>query len=392
MPDPSTRLYLLEPETLPAWAPFAGVRPIAELRAGVWTVRTRWEAAANADCVEILGRDIAHFHEGEEPPCRAPHAIEGPAIIGASWFAPTGAPVRVGEETRRLTFGGATVGWIVPNGAQWKGPSDEGPASPIDGVRLKGVFDLITALVALAGPDCAALAQQEHDPLPHGSIVIGDPTLVACRAANVEPGVVFDTRAGAVVLESGVEVRHGTRLEGPLYADQHTRILGGQLRGSVFGARCSVKGEISSSVFLGFANKSHDGFVGHSVIGYWVNLGAGTTTSNLKNTYGEVMLEIAGRREPTGRQFLGSLIGDHAKTAIGTMLPTGAVVGAGANLFGSVSPPKYVAPFAWGLDGERQSEEGFLKIAERVMPRRDVALTPQRRASLSATYRRLARG
>jgi hypothetical protein len=85
-------------------------------------------------------------------------------------------------------------------------------------------------------------------------------------------------------------------------------------------------------------------------------------------------------------------MGDHAKTAIGTMLPTGAVVGAGANLFGSVPPPKYVAPFAWGLDGERQTEEGFLKIAERVMPRRDVALTPERRASLSATYRRLARG
>ena len=222
--------------------------------------------------------------------------------------------------------------------------------------------------------------------------MIGDPALVVCRGALVEPGVVFDTRHGAVVLETGVEVRSGSRLEGPLYAGERTRILGGHLRASVFGPYCSVKGEVSTSVFLGYSNKSHDGFVGHSVVGRWVNLGAGTTTSNLKNTYGEVTLEIEGRRYPTGRQFLGSLIGDHAKTAIGTLLSTGTVIGTGAHLFGSVSPPRYVPPFSWGSEGrERLNEDGFLRIAERVMPRRDIAVTPERRASLSATYRRLGK-
>jgi hypothetical protein len=153
-----------------------------------------------------------------------------------------------------------------------------------------------------------------------------------------------------------------------------------------------VRGEVTTSVFLGFSNKAHDGFVGHSVIGHWVNLGALTTTSNLKNTYGEVALEVSGTRLPTGRQFLGSLIGDHAKTAIGTMLATGTVIGAGANVFGEVRPPRYVPPFAWGAGGpERLTEDGFLKLAERVMPRREVAFTPERRASLAATYRRLAR-
>jgi bifunctional N-acetylglucosamine-1-phosphate-uridyltransferase/glucosamine-1-phosphate-acetyltransferase GlmU-like protein len=143
-------------------------------------------------------------------------------------------------------------------------------------------------------------------------------------------------------------------------------------------------------VFLGYANKSHDGFVGHSVIGHWVNLGAGTTTSNLKNTYGEVALQIGATRMVTGRQFLGSLIGDHAKTAIGSMLPTGTVIGTGASVFGGGPIPKYVPPFAWGYDGaERTTLEGFLRVAERVMPRRDVAFTPERRASLEAIYRRL---
>jgi hypothetical protein len=151
-----------------------------------------------------------------------------------------------------------------------------------------------------------------------------------------------------------------------------------------------VRGEVTSTIFNGYANKGHDGFVGHSVIGHWVNLGAGTTTSNLKNTYGTVRLSVAGRTVDTGRQFLGSLIGDHAKTAIGTLLATGTVVGAGANVFGD-GLGKYVPPFSWGAAGTVQlTEDGFLRIAERVMPRRDVAVTPERRASLLSIFRRLA--
>ena len=149
------------------------------------------------------------------------------------------------------------------------------------------------------------------------------------------------------------------------------------------------RSEVSNCVFLGYANKAHDGFVGHSVIGRWVNLGAGTITSNLKNTYGTVRLEVAGTAIDTGMQFLGSLIGDHAKTAIGTLLGTGTVIGAGANVFDAVRPPKYVPPFAWGgsADGAaRVSRDGFLKVAERVLPRRDVAVDHALRAALGRIY------
>jgi hypothetical protein len=143
-------------------------------------------------------------------------------------------------------------------------------------------------------------------------------------------------------------------------------------------------------VFTGYANKAHDGFVGHSVLGHWVNLGAGTTTSNLKNTYGEIRLAPHGTTINTGRTNLGSLIGDHAKTAIGTMLPTGTVIGAGASVFGGHQVPKYVPPLAWGaLGNEMLDEEGFLRIAGRVMPRRHVDFTDARRESLRRTYRRL---
>jgi UDP-N-acetylglucosamine diphosphorylase/glucosamine-1-phosphate N-acetyltransferase len=384
-----TTLYLLEPEEPgAAWAPFAGVRPLAELRAGVWRVRERWEAAVGNDATALLGSHAAGFNEGDEPSLRPVGPVEGPAIIGASWFAPTGAPIDSGG-ARRLVYGDETVGWAIPAGERWDGPHAKGPELSIQGVLLRGTFDLLTALEELLPADCADFLAAPNDGVPLGSVVLGDPTHLVSMGASVEPGVVFDLRNGAVVLDQGAEVRSGTRLEGPVYVGPGSRILGGFIRASVFGSECRVRGEVVASVFLGFANKSHDGFVGHSVIGPWVNLGAGTTTSNLKNTYGPVRLEVDGERIETGRLNLGSLIGDHAKTAIGTMLATGTVVSAGANVFGTPMPPKYVPPFAWGCSGsERMTEDGFLRIAERVMSRRNVTFSAERRESLRQAFAR----
>jgi UDP-N-acetylglucosamine diphosphorylase/glucosamine-1-phosphate N-acetyltransferase len=389
-----TRLYLLEPEAPgAAWAPFAGVRPLAELRAGMWRIRERWEAALDADTTAVFGEHVEGFSEGDEAPVRRRAPVDGPAVVGVSWFAPSGARVDIRADARRLAHAGATVGWIVREGERWNGPHEDGAALEIDGLPLRGAFDLVTALERLLGADCADLQAAPRGGIPEGSVVLGDPDRVVIRGAAVEPGVVFDLRQGAVVLEAGVEVRHGTRLEGPLYAGPGTRILGGFIRGSSFGPECRVHGEVAASVFLGYANKSHDGFVGHSVVGQWVNLGAGTTTSNLKNTYGPVRLDLDGARIDTGRLNLGTLFGDHAKTAIGTLLATGTVIGAGANVFGPPGPPKQVPPFAWGAAGEqRLSEEGFLRIAERVMARRQVELSTERRESLRRTYARGTRG
>jgi UDP-N-acetylglucosamine diphosphorylase/glucosamine-1-phosphate N-acetyltransferase len=388
-----TRLYLLEPESPgAAWAPFTGVRPLAELRAGIWRVRERWEAGVGNDASAILGAHAAGFTDGEEPPIQPRASIEGPAIVGASWFAPTGAPIPVGAGVRRLVHQDQTVGWVVAPGERWDGPHAKGQGLEIEGVFLRGTFDLLTALEQFLAIDCADFLAAPHDGVPDGSIVLGDPTNLIRLGATVEPGTVFDLRHGAVVMDQGSEIRSGTRLEGPIYVGPSTRVLGGFLRASVFGPECRVRGEIAASVFLGFANKSHDGFVGHSVIGPWVNLGAGTTTSNLKNTYGAIRLDVDGQRIETGRLNLGSLIGDHAKTAIGTLLGTGTVISAGANVFGPPTAPKYVPPFAWGCTGkERMTEDGFLRTAERVMARRNVPFSPERRESLRMVYQRSTR-
>jgi UDP-N-acetylglucosamine diphosphorylase/glucosamine-1-phosphate N-acetyltransferase len=259
-------------------------------------------------------------------------------------------------------------------------------AVEVPGVVLHGVFDLLPALNQLLPEDLQAMLG-DSDPIPAGSVVIGDPAGVAVHGAVVEPGVVFDVSNGPVVVESGAEIRSGGRLEGPLWIGANTRVLGGDIRGSAIGPRCNVRGEMSACVFLGYANKSHDGFVGSSIVGRWANFGAGSVTSNLKNTYGPVRLDVAGTAIETGQQFLGSLLGDHAKTAIGTLLVTGTVVGAGASVFDGVRAPKYVAPFAWGGGtDERMTRDGFLKTVERVLPRRDETLTPEMREVLGRVY------
>lgn len=391
---PATALYLLDPEPSAAWAPFAGVRPLAELRAGAHLIRERWEAFLGVETSAVFSLPhLAGFPEPGAPPVQAFHPVPGPALIGSSTFAPRGLAPTLPDTPVRFTHDGTTVGWAVPAGATWSGPQPLARAMELPGQVLRGVHDLIPALGPLLVADLQAMVGSgDGDAVPRGSTVIGDPAWVVLHEVTVEPGVVFDTTAGPVVLESGVEVRSGSRLEGPLWAGANTRLLGGPIRQSAIGPHCVVRGELAASVFLGYANKAHDGFVGHSVIGRWVNLGAGTITSNLKNTYGPVRLDVAGSAVETGLMNLGSLLGDHAKTAIGTLLGTGTVIGAGANVFDVVRPPKYVAPFTWGSGMSaagatpRMTRDGFLRVAERVLPRRDVTVDEPVRAFLGRLY------
>src|SRR5215207_2921844 len=185
-----TSLFLLEPDSPGAeWAPFAGVRPIAELRAGIWRIRERWEAAAGNDATALLGEHAAGFAEGDEPSVRLPTTIEGPAFVGSAWFVPTGVPIAPAAGVRRLVHGSETVGWLVSSGERWTGPHDKGPGLEIDGVRLRGTYDLLTALEQLLVADCADFLAAPHDGVPDGSLVLGDPTHLISLGASIEPGV-----------------------------------------------------------------------------------------------------------------------------------------------------------------------------------------------------------
>ncbi len=254
----------------------------------------------------------------------------------------------------------------------------------VEGQLLDSPWELIAANPARLRQDAERCGDSEVPASVHrvgsGRIVLGDGVVL-------EPGVVLNTVAGPIVLAAEVQVRAHTRIAGPFYAGPGSTILGGSLSATSLGPRCKVRGEVQSSVILGFANKAHDGFLGHSIVGRWANLGAMTTNSDLKNNYGPVRALVRGRSVETRLVKGGCLLGDHVRTGIGTLLNAGSVVEAGANLFGGGGvAPKYVPPFSWGSgDGsDRYEIERFLDSADRVMARRGVALSE----AMRSLYRR----
>ena len=393
----TAEVYLFDaPELRDLFLPFAHSRPLGELRYGAFLLRERWSAA--------LGRPVAghlaagHLADFAEP--GAPAVVSRPGepnnarLVFLSSFAPAHelpVPAQVTDPLRFVDEHGALVGLALPRRVEWSGWSapDTWTAVPLPGKRLAGVWDLVGDLPLVLAEDLERLrAEHGETTIPRGVTVLGDPALVLAGEAVVEPQVVFDVRNGPIVLAPGVEVHAFTRLAGPLAVARDTRLVGGKISASAIGPRCIVHGEVSNAVFLGYANKSHDGFLGHSIVGRWVNLGADTVTSNLKNTYGPIRLTLHGVRHDTGLTNLGTLFGDHVKTAIGTMLPTGCVVGVGANLFGSKRPPAEIAPFCWGLDqlGPVLEVGRFVEIAERVLPRRDILVDDAMRRYLASVW------
>ncbi|MDW8063841.1 MAG: putative sugar nucleotidyl transferase [Candidatus Caldarchaeum sp.] len=154
---------------------------------------------------------------------------------------------------------------------------------------------------------------------------------------EIEENVVLDGRKGPVMLGKGVVVESFSRISGPCFVGDGTRVFSGSsISGSSIGPVCRVGGEVEESVFFGFSNKRHYGYVGHSVVGEWVNMGAGTTVSNLKNTYGTIKVNVGGKRIDTKRQFLGCFIADHAKTGIGCMISGGVKVGVSSHVYQEV--------------------------------------------------------
>ncbi len=200
----------------------------------------------------------------------------------------------------------------------------------------------------------------------------------------LKPGVVLDAENGPIVIGSNVTISPNTSIEGPCYIGDGSIIQpGASLRDAVsIGPRCKVGGELESSIIHGFSNKQHDGFLGHAYVAEWVNLAADTVNSDLKNTYGPVRVPINGTEVDSGQMFVGLTIGDHSKTGIGQMFPTGAVVGFGCNIATCEFAPKFVPSFTWltGQGAAAYAVDRCLEIARRVVARRQKTLTPAEEA------------
>ncbi|MFO0964352.1 MAG: putative sugar nucleotidyl transferase [Gemmataceae bacterium] len=210
-------------------------------------------------------------------------------------------------------------------------------------------------------------------------------------SARVDPMVVADTTSGPVVIDQDAVIHPFTRLEGPCYVGPGAQILGAKIRaGTTIGPCCRIGGEVEASILQGYVNKYHEGFLGHSYVGAWVNLAAGTHTSDLRCDYGEVTMTVQGSPVPTGLRKIGALIGDHTRTGLGVLLNTGTTIGACCLLLqGGGFAPRRVPSFTRWANGRLEEMKGVAEQAETtriVMERRGQALTRLQRDLLEAIW------
>jgi UDP-N-acetylglucosamine diphosphorylase/glucosamine-1-phosphate N-acetyltransferase len=394
-----TQLYLYDDARARTFAPFILTRPVSELTSGATLMRERWERVTHCSATGFISAPhLADFEEFNAPPCVSNDDTlpAGAILVNARCAIALNERLDPNDSVWRcedlvcavrlstpLPVAKLTDGTLTLDDLANEITQSSESARLVHGRWITEVWDYIAQLSLQLADDIQALIPTtETSSLMYDSI--GEHPLIVEEGATVEPYVLFDTTAGPILIRKGATISAFTRLVGPCYVDSGSTILGEMVATCSIGPMSKIRGEIQSSIVLGYSNKGHAGFVGHSYLGRWVNLGAGTTTSNLKNTYGTVQLWTPEGLRNTNQQFLGTLFGDHAKTGIGTMLNTGTVLSVGANVYGSLLPPKYVPPFAWG-DKEPYKTfeiEKFLQVVERVMKRRKVELSDKQRRQL----------
>ena len=390
--------------------PLSDLRASFEQRTGGCTVLERCRLAGTVASVAVPSARAALAAERCGVPANA--AVDGAVLVNGRLQAPFEGPLR--EALRSLAAGQAIVDGegtvvaaclgagasraFVEAVAAGTRPAAPGACRTMDlalWTRPWHVLDAARFDAALAGD--AAQVSEDWDAsvtgvLPAHAHHVGPHALHLHARAKVGVGVVFDCSAGPVLVDDGAEVRHHAVVNGPAFIGAKSVVSEGTLvkPRAAIGPQSRVAGEVGSVVFQGCTNKAHDGHLGDALLGEWVNLGAGTVNSNLLNTYGEVVMRLRpdGPLERSGRQFMGCLVGDHAKLAIGTRIMTGSSIGTGAMWAASTPVAGAVAPFAWVTDdGERRFIlRKFLDLARTVMARRGAAPGPAALAHLERLH------
>ena len=208
---------------------------------------------------------------------------------------------------------------------------------------------------------------------------IMDSQIYIGKNTTIKPGSVLDAENGPIYIGDNVKVSSNSVIEGPAFIDDDVVIkaLSRINAGSNIGRVCKVGGEISNTIIQNYTNKQHDGFLGDSYIGAWVNLGAGTVNSNLTNLYGPIKVQQFDKIIDTGQTFLGMIVGDHTKTAINTKITTGTIIGFACNILLTSPPPKFTPSFSWYSDNVTRAYDitRELQVAKRMMARRNKKMT-----------------
>ncbi|MBU8922059.1 MAG: hypothetical protein KOO63_09590 [Bacteroidales bacterium] len=224
-----------------------------------------------------------------------------------------------------------------------------------------------------------------------GVDLINEDDIIIGEDVEVRSGTVLDASGGPIIIADGASIEPNSIIYGPCYIGEGTIVRGGAKigKGTSIGRFCRVGGEVGESIIASFTNKQHEGFLGHSYVGSWVNIGAGSCNSDLKNNYGKIRAWNSGRIRETGKRFLGLIAGDHAKIAINTRMNTGSVAGFCSNVMTVGFPPKFIPSFTWQAEPELIEYEldKALRTAEIMMDRRNQEFTSEIMELFRTLYR-----
>jgi UDP-N-acetylglucosamine diphosphorylase/glucosamine-1-phosphate N-acetyltransferase len=244
-------------------------------------------------------------------------------------------------------------------------------------------WDLVNKNAELIKEDFLALSGKECEGTIDDRVAVyGDrKNVYVGKGSFVEAYVTLDARDGPIYIGEETVVHSGSRVSGPTYIGNKTIIATGLIReGSNIGHVCRVGGELEETIIQGYTNKYHTGFIGHAYIGEWVNMGAATTNSDLKNTYGNVQVMTRGRKVDTGQVKVGCFIGDYVKTSIGTHIYTGRKIGLASHLHGFITedvPSFTILAKSLGAKPVELYLQSVIETQKRAMSRRGVKQTSE---------------
>ena len=329
--------------------------------------------------------------------------VHGPAFLVNARARPSGGLLSLAsrQEPFAALSGGALVAARVDHVA-----FDPGVLGRRESLKLRKtekaevpsdpLFHGYWSLVQRNGLAIAEQAKHFDEPMqvPRSVEVRGPSTNVMVHTgADIEGHVTLDARLGPIVVDDGAAVESFSRVMGPCYIGPRARVTSAQIGGgtSIFEA-CKVGGQVENSVLMPFTNKAHHGYLGDSYVGSWVNLGAGCTISNLKNTYGNVRLDQGGKRVDSGMLKLGPVVGDMAKLSIGALVYAGKSIGAGSHVAGLAADD--VPSFAFYDSAGKKVElllESVLETQRRMMERRGLALSRNEETLIRRAFASTAR-
>ncbi len=382
-----------EPAVHKALYPLTLTRPVSELKTGILSIREKWAHHMNRDISWGTMPYLAKLY---------PQDFDNDNLIINSALLPDENLVKaisgLAESSSLVNDSGILAARV--NSDQVPGPGQIFNPQGLKSVYFRHEVKKISKpwdLFLENGPEI--IKDIFLITLNRNSSKMPDPFTRIYNERNVfiEKGVkirsaILNAEDGPIYLGENAEIQEGSSLHGPVAVLEGAVIsMGAKIReNTTIGRFCKVGGEVKNSIFLGNSNKAHDGYLGNSVIGEWCNLGANTNNSNLKNNYSNVKVwdyETVSFRD-SGQQFCGVFMGDHSKTAIGTRINTGTVIGVSANIFGAGLTPKYIPSFSWGgyKQGPEYAFDKAIDSAGKMMSRRNRLFSEDEINMLKAVY------